>query len=250
MRKVLGVLVALPALLLLLLVAQALTAIRREYPFEAFERIHATIRVGEGPPLRLAMLGDSTVAGVGSPSTELSLPVLTAERVAEGLGRPVEVVGLGISGARTGDVLEQQLPLLGDLEAFDVVVVVIGSNDVTHGASPWRFREVTRALLRSLPQPAVLGGIPLFTGVGAIPRPLRDVVVLQAGMLRRIQADVAAEVEGVRFVNIAREASPRFRGVPGAMSADEFHPAPVGYGFWADALTAGILDALGRPVES
>src|SRR5665811_2308592 len=54
--------------------------------------------------LQLLVLGDSTVAGVGSTTAEESLAVLIAERVADRLGRPVDVTGLGLSGARTDDI--------------------------------------------------------------------------------------------------------------------------------------------------
>lgn len=244
LKPAVGILLGVPLGLLAVLVVQALVARGRDYPFEAFQRIEAVARPASGangPALRMAMLGDSTVAGVGVPTEQESLPVLTAERVAAALGRPVEVMGFGVSGAETGEVLEMQGR---DLEAFDVVVVVIGSNDVTHGTSPWRLRADTRALLAGLPKPVVFGGIPLFGGTTAIDRPLRDVVRWYAGVLRRVQVDVAAEFDGVAFVNIAERASPRFRGVPEAMSSDGFHPAPVGYGFWADALAADVLAVL------
>lgn len=243
-RAAAGLLAAAPLLLLALLVAQAVMARGRDYPFEAFQRIEAVARPAAGSgaaPLRMAMLGDSTVAGVGVGREHESLPVLTAERVAAALGRPVQVMGYGVSGAETGEVLGMRGE---DLDAFDVVVVVVGSNDVTHVTPPWRLRRHTRALLAGLPKPVVLGGIPLFGGATAIDRPLRDVVRWYAGVLRRVQADVAGEFDEVVFVNIAEQASPRFRGVPEAMSTDGFHPAAVGYGFWADALAVGVQAAL------
>lgn len=83
-----------------------------------------------GEPVRLAVLGDSTVVGVGSPTEAESLPVLIAQRVADATGRPVEVTGFGDSGARTATLTADQLPRVGG--GFDVLVLVIGSNDATH----------------------------------------------------------------------------------------------------------------------
>lgn len=234
------VIVGLVLALVGVLVFQAVVARRRDYPFQPFERIEHRVE-GTGPALRIAMLGDSTVAGVGVLSVAESLPAQTAERVSAATGRAVEIVGYGVSGARTSQVLDMQGE---DLERFDVVVVAIGSNDVTHLTPPWTFRRDTGELLDGLPKPVVVGGIPLFGGATALDRPLRDAVQGYAAILRRIQAEVAQEREGVTFVNIAVEASPRFRGVPDAMSSDGFHPAATGYGFWADALAAGIQGAL------
>lgn len=193
--------------------------------------------------LRMVMLGDSTVAGLGAPTAAESLAVQTAQRVADRTGMRVAVVGHGVSGARTADLVEQQIPrLIG--AAADVVVVVIGSNDATHATPVWRFDDHTRAVLEAVEHasegaPMVLGGVPLFGSATALAQPLRWVVDQYAKPLRGIQRRVAAE-QDITFVNIAVEASPRFRGVPEAMSADRFHPAPVGYGFWADALAAAV----------
>lgn len=38
-----------------------------------------------------------------------------------------------------------------------------------------------------------------------------------------------------------------FFGVPNAMSCDGFHPGPIGYGFWADALAADVAAAVLDP---
>jgi lysophospholipase L1-like esterase len=246
-----GTAVGAPLAFVGLLFAQALLAVRGEYePDDPGYVVEATVGpelAAELEPLRLAVLGDSTVAGLGAPTAEGALPSLVADRVAESLGRPVAVRGYGVSGARTADLLGGQLP---DVVGFapDVVVVVIGSNDVTHLTPPWRMRAELTALLDAIDEdlgvPVVLGGIPLFGEATALARPLRDVVGAYAAVLRPVQRSVAAEL-GVTYVEIAREASPRFVGVPDAMSRDGFHPGPTGYGFWADAIAPGVIRALG-----
>ena len=246
-RRIIGAAVGLPLAFVGLLAVEAMVAARREYaPDDPGYLVEATVTPASGTtsdvaPVEMVMLGDSTVAGLGAPTAEESLAVLTAQRVADELGRPVAVRGLGVSGARTADVLRDQIP---DVENADVVVVVIGSNDVTHATAPWRFDDQTRAMLSEATSrtgaPVVLGGIPLFGSATALAQPLRGVVDLNARLLRRIQATVAGEVADVTFVNIARLASPRFRGVPEAMSEDGFHPGPVGYGFWADAIAPAV----------
>lgn len=229
---------------------QIAVALGREYlPREPDYRIEG-VEVGDGgDPLRLAVVGDSTVAGVGSPDRASSLPVLIARRIAGDLGRTVIVDGHGVSGAVTRDVIDEQL---GDVGAgVDVVVAVVGSNDVTHLTSPWRLRGDVAALAQAVDRrtgaPLVLAGIPRFGGATALPRPLRDVVGGYARVLRDVQRAAAAET-GIAFVEIARDASPRFAGVPESMSVDGFHPSPVGYGFWADAIAPVAVDAVdGRP---
>lgn len=198
-----------------------------------------------GDPVRMAVLGDSTVAGVGSPTEAESLPLLIAERVADSTGRAVHVTGFGVSGARTATLTSEQLPRVGS--AFDVLVLVIGSNDATH-ATPWPdLRRQTLDMLEratSLGVPVVLAGTPRFSGAQVIPEPLRTMVDLYSGILRGEQRAAVDAIPAARFVDLAAEASPRFEGVPDAFSSDGFHPSPVGYGFWADAISPVVAVAL------
>ena len=241
-----------PLALLAVLGAEVWLAARAEYlPGHPGYRVEATVTprsaTRDGSAVTLVVLGDSTVAGVGAPTADESLAVLVAQRVADDLGRPVRVTGLGVSGARVVDVPGEQAPRLVDGGA-DMVVVAVGSNDVTHVTPPWTFQGRTEAMLaavsdRSGGAPVVLAGIPRFSGVHALAQPLRWVVDRYAAVLADRQR-AAAAAAGAAFVPIAQEASPRFAGVPDAMSADAFHPGPVGYGFWADAIAPRVVRAV------
>jgi len=223
---------------------------RREFlPSDPGYRIESRIDPASGaadaPPLRVAVLGDSTVAGVGSPTELESLPVLIAQRVADSLGRSVEVKGFGVPGARTATLTSDQLAL--EVAAFDVVVLVIGSNDATH-ATPWP--DMRRQTVEMLDQATaggaavILAGTPRFSGTEIIPEPLRTMVDRYSGILRGEQRSAVTEVPSVRFVDLAADASPRFEGRPDATSSDGFHPSPIGYGFWADAIAPAVVAAL------
>lgn len=223
---------------------------RREYlPGHPGYRVNALVDPATGATdtarVRIAVLGDSTVAGVGSPTEAEALPVLIAQRVADQIGRPVEVIGFGDSGARTASLADEQLPI--EASAFDVVVLVIGSNDATH-ATPWLSfrRQTVRMLERATAGGAlvILAGTPRFSGTQIIPEPLRTLVDRYAAVLRGEQRAEVGERAGVRFVDLASEASPRFAGRPDATSSDGFHPSPIGYGFWADAIAPAVVDAL------
>lgn len=210
-------------------------------------RLEPSSGTAPGAPLRMYVLGDSTVAGVGSPTEAESLPALIGRRVADATARPVHVVGTGVSGARMATVLADQLPLVPT--GLDAIVVVVGSNDATHATPPWRFEADARALLERAARLApvvVLAGTPRFHRNEIIPEPLRTVLDRYAALLRSRQVAAVAATSGTRFVDIAREASPRFLGVPEASSPDAFHPSPIGYGFWADAIAPVVVAGIGR----
>src|SRR5690606_33064927 len=139
-----------PAALAAVVAAQVAAVVGGEYLPDPAYRVDA---VREPPvaaarrPLRLAVLGDSTVAGIGAAQADDALPVLVAERVAPALGCRVVVTGFGVSGARTADVRREQVPALVGA-GFDVVLIVVGANDVTHVTAPWRLAAETAALVR------------------------------------------------------------------------------------------------------
>lgn len=248
-RAALAAAIGLPLAFLALIFVEFVLVSRREFlssdPGYSVEGTLDPAGGAGGGPLELAVLGDSTVAGVGSPIEAESLPVLIAQRTADLVGRPVHVVGFGVPGARTATLISVQLPMI-EAGQFDAIVLVIGSNDATHATPWWELREQTAAMLEQATQlgaPVVLAGTPRFSGTEIIPQPLRWMVDAYSGVLRRQQVAAVEAAPDARFVDIAADASPRFEGVPEATSSDGFHPSPIGYGFWADAVALSVAEA-------
>lgn len=232
-RLLLGV-VGLPLLLLLVLVVEAALATRGDRlpgpPLALDGRVG-----GPGRALRVVWLGDSTAAGVGASGPDAALPRL----VAEGLGRPVALTVLAVSGDRVSDVVDDQLASVGEA---DVVFVSIGSNDVTHLTTRDDLRARYREVLAGLPEAAevVLLGVPDFGGVPRLAQPLRAVAALRGRQLDGVVRDVAEDA-GAAYVGIAGETGPAFRRDPGRLfAADRYHPSDEGYRLWA----AAVLDVV------
>ncbi len=243
---------------LAVLAAEVAVLLGREYPDQDVGYlVDTTVRprrpAGEGEVVELVMIGDSTVAGVGAPTLAGSLPVQTAQRVADELGRPVHVVGHGVSGATTEEVRRDQVARID--AGADVVVVVAGSNDLTHLTPLWAIRPRTRRLLRDVHErtgaPVVLGGTPEFATLILFPQPLRAASGWLAARVRQGQREAVADAgPWASFVDISALASPRFVGRPESMAADRYHPSPVGYGFWADALAPAVAAAVPAPAPA
>jgi lysophospholipase L1-like esterase len=142
-------------------------------------------------------------------------------------------------------VLADQIPRLEG--SYGAVVVMVGANDATHATPWWRVRRDLQAVLRAARARArvvVVGGTPRFHRNEIIPEPIRTALDRYSTLLREQQRAAGHAVPGVAFVDIAAEASPRFVGVPEATSVDGFHPSPIGYGFWADALAEPVAAAV------
>lgn len=201
-------------------------------------------RLGAGPgqPLRVVWLGDSTAAGVGVAAPRDALPTVVSEE----LGRPVELTVLAASGDRVGDVLDDQLPAVADLDP-EVVFVSVGANDVTHLTPRDAFRDRYRRLVDGLRPSArvVLLGVPDMGAVPRLAQPLRSVAGFRGRELDEVVRAVAAGT-GATYVPIAAATGPLFRAEPGALfAADRYHPSAAGYRTWGDAVLAEVADLVG-----
>lgn len=206
-------------------------------------------RGAAGRPLLLAALGDSGMAGVGARSVDGTLPVQLARRLADVTGRPVHVVSTARTGARTADVLTEQVPKLPT--GPDLVVLLVGTNDVTH-LTPWRaLARSTAELLDALTgtgAPVVVSSLPEVRALRAVPRPLRDVALVTAAGVGQVQRTAARRRPAVTLVDVRGAVGRLFLTRADVVSHDAFHPSDAGYGLIADALLPAALAAL-RPAQ-
>ena len=195
-------------------------------------------------PLRVVWIGDSTAAGVGASSADAAVSRQVGRRLADELGRPVEIEVVAVSGARVDDVVRDQLPLVdGDA---DVVVISVGANDTTHLTSTGAFAESYRALLAGLPSDAVVVslGVPDIGSVTRLAQPLRAIAGWRGGAYDAIVAEEAERVGALR-VDIASGTGPAFRADPSRLlAADSYHPSDAGYAVWADVIVPAMAQRL------
>lgn len=209
-------------------------------------RAHTSVQASR--PLRLAALGDSSVAGIGADDTAGCLPVQVAQRAADETGRSVHVRGYGVSGARTVDVREQ-VDALDPGAPPDVVLVVVGANDIAHATSPRRYTTDVATLYRRIRErvdaPVVACSLPEMRAVTLIGRPLRSVAVAHGRLLGRLQRRVLEQLPDVEWVDALRQAGPGFLADPSTMSRDGYHPSASGYALLAACLGPAVARAAG-----
>ncbi|GMH35828.1 hypothetical protein BSKO_03696 [Bryopsis sp. KO-2023] len=193
---------------------------------------------GEGKPLRLLVLGDSSAAGVGAPTLDESL----LGRVVAGLEATyrVEYKLIARTGARTRGTL-------GHLnkrpeEAFDVVVVALGVNDVAAGrsVSAWsndlgELVELLRAKFSA--RYIYISGMPPVSSFPALPQPLRWYLGSQA---KRYDIALEAFAESQADCEHVQLDFPLERDL---MASDMFHPGPRVYAQWGGDIAERIVEA-------
>lgn len=200
--------------------------------------------LADGQPVVLWALGDSGMAGVGVTNVHEALPVQIAVRVAAAIGRPVHLVSSAQPGARTRDVATHQLS--ADVRP-DVVVLLVGTNDVTHMTPVRQLVAETTDLLERLDQTGapVMGGLPAFGAMRAVPRILRTALGLRAIAVEQAQRQACLDGgTGSDFVNVRALVGREFVRNAALMSPDGFHPSAAGYCRIADAMAPAVAAAV------
>lgn len=177
------------------------------------------------------VLGDSAAQGVGAVSHDRGYvgQLLRALETRDG-GGTWRVLNLSVSGARTADVVRDQLPQLDSLDAApDLVTCAIGGNDLLRTPLP-QFVRSFRELLARLPPGAV---------VATLPRGLAERRAQHVNAVLRGEAPA----RGLVLADLWATTGPPYRG---KVAGDLFHPNEHGYADWARAFATALavpLDA-------
>ncbi|GAB2691398.1 SGNH/GDSL hydrolase family protein [Thalassiella azotivora] len=203
---------------------------------------------GPGTPLELAVLGDSTAAGLGADTPEQTPAAILATGLAAVSGRTVRLTTVAVVGAQSAALGEQVDRLLGAVPSPDVCVVMVGANDVTHRVKPTdAVRSLTRAVqrLRDAGAQVVVGTCPDLGTVRPLAQPLRAVARRMSRELAAAQTIAVVEAGG-RTVSLGDVLGPEFDASPHELfSEDRFHPSAAGYARCASALLPSACAAAG-----
>ena len=216
-----------------------------------------TLRLPEaGPPwqgvcgganrrLRLAVVGDSTVAGVGAGDQRLALAGQTAAALAGFGDHRVEWHAFGRNGATVADI---QREFVEPAVAFgpDIVLLSVGVNDTTALTPRQRWRERLVAVADAFHAAGIgivaVSRLPPMHLFSALPQPLRAFLGMRARILDRDLQRLAARHRCLEYLDY------RFEPRPEYLAEDGYHPSAAGCAVWGQGLAAGIRERL-NPVS-
>jgi lysophospholipase L1-like esterase len=231
------------------LVSQAVL-VRRAIPKDLYTPPESAGLYGaerDGVPLRFALIGDSTAAGLGADYPAQTPGALLAHGLSEALERPVEVSCPAFPGAQSQHLHAQVDQVLESKP--DVVAILVGANDVIRRVAPStavrHLDEVVRQFI-ALDIPVVVATCPDLSQVESLRWPLRWIIQRWSRELAAAQT-VAVVTAGGRTVSLADLLGDAFSRRPGELfSRDHFHPSPEGYRLVAEALLPSLLAAGGH----
>ena len=193
-------------------------------------------RAGQGPELRLLIVGDSAAAGVGASHQDEALLGQLLQRLTPSYTVKWDL--RATTGHKTADAIEVVENMEPD--RFDVAVTSLGVNDVTGlvRTSQWlEQQEQLRSLIRQKfnVRRILVSGLPPMHEFPALPQPLRAHVGAQASRFDHDLKSSIADDDIARFVDI------RFTEDQTLMARDGFHPGPAVYAEWAERVAGAIV---------
>lgn len=205
---------------------------------------------GEGEPVSLVVLGDSSAAGLGVHEAIETPAGQLAAGLSEVAGRPVRVRSVAVVGAQSRHLDSQVTRALASQP--DVAVIMIGANDVTHVVRPsvsaQHLDDAVRRL-RAAGAEVVVGTCPDLGTVEPIAQPLRLVARHWSRVLATAQTIAVVEAGG-RTVSLGDVLGPEFAAAPHLLfGPDRFHPSAEGYASAAAVLLPSVCSALSLWME-
>lgn len=195
-----------------------------------------------GQPLRLLLIGESTVAGVGVTHFDQSLASCLAAALAERLGRPVHWRACGENGITAAQAHERLLPR-GLAEPADLALLVFGVNDTTGLTASKRWVCSLTAMADALAARGCLvafSAVPPLQHFSALPWLLRQLMGWRAGLL---DGELQRLAQRLGAMHCALDLPFEVR----YLAEDGYHPSALGYRQWADGLAERLTPALPRP---
>jgi lysophospholipase L1-like esterase len=199
----------------------------------------------DSPPLRMIILGDSTVT---APGVE-PLDACWARRAALSLSDRyrIELVSVAVGGSKISDVRDEQIHR-AIVTGGDIAVVCVGGNDALRGTPINRFEnayaDMLGPLVTAFPAVAVCGVGDLGT-IPRLPAMARGLARVRARAVDHAIGRVADRYDVPKSRAWGPEFEP-FETDPAVWAGDLFHASADGHAMYADAAIPLIEEALRR----
>lgn len=212
-------------------------------PVAAPDIPHQTTTVGEGAPLRYAVMGDSTAISQGSDYND-GFAVASLNHLAKKY--TVSMVNTGISGATTTEVRRDQLETVIDFRP-DIVLLAAGANDATHFTQARATEEAIQAIVDELksinPEVRIIvTGSPAMDSVSRFPFGSKWLMHLRTEQFNRVFEQLI-DKNDLTLAPIAEQTRDDFLADPTLTAADNFHPNARGYALWIPVINRAIDQA-------
>jgi lysophospholipase L1-like esterase len=178
-------------------------------------------------PITFVVLGDSAAYGTGD-VMKANRPLGWTYRIAQAIETPLSYLNLARPGAKSREILEDQLPIAIGLKP-DIAVVVVGGNDMLrNNYSPQRLRENLHevfARFSALGTEIITLQLHDPSKIIRLPKPLEGALMKRVDSVNRVYEELAKKFSIIEIK--ARD----IKGVEDRKNwhVDRLHPGPRGH---------------------
>jgi lysophospholipase L1-like esterase len=241
-----------PAFGISLLVAQVLRAgHRKDLPSLQNQDPSGVFGDETSPPLRIVVLGDSSVTSPGVTPLDACWPRRIAIRLSDRYH--VELVSVAVGGAKARDVIATQIAPAIAADA-DIAFVSVGANDALRGTPLARlereYRHILTELTRYIPGVAV-SGIGDLGSIPRLPALVRSLVRIRGRSFDHAIRRVTFDFPDVVKTDTWSSGWEEFLTNPDQVfAADLFHASGYGHGIYARAAIPAVEVLVERHEEA
>ncbi|HEV7214642.1 MAG TPA: SGNH/GDSL hydrolase family protein [Chloroflexota bacterium] len=207
--------------------------------------VPAAVPAGGATSFTYVALGASDAAGYGASAPTNDYVALLGTKLA-GRYESAQTVDLGIDGATTATVADQEAPRLAALHP-NLVTITIGPNDIISLVPPNQFNADLNRLLNTVqashPEVIALATMPDFSLAPAVPPFLRataHALILAYNTIITAQA----RLHSTLLVDLYSPSEQLLPGNSSLVTSDGFHPNDAGYALYASAFWQALQRVL------
>lgn len=174
-------------------------------------------------------LGDSTVQGLGAILPQKGFVGKVTKRMDQ--SKDISIYNYSRSGAKSAEVLDNQVPQALKLDRIDAVIIAVGPNDITHKISLEQFIDNYKNIVKQFPSDKIV--VATLPPMG--PRDIDG----QSSYDWGLQVKELARTSDIRIAPVFDRVNARVND-PRIYAGDFYHPSTAGYTLWADAFEAPL----------
>lgn len=184
--------------------------------------------------VKLLVIGESTVAGLGARTHETALAGQFARVLSEKIGKTVEWHVIGKNGVTAKRTIEMLVPQIPENEKYDFIMLGVGGNDVLKLSSPrkWR-RDATRLIeimREKYPESVIfMTNAPAVHLSPVLPQPIKFLLANLSSMHDKNSREFLPKIKNVFYFHRPDEVTDGF-------FADGLHPSEQGYKDWSERM--------------
>lgn len=190
-----------------------------------------------GKTLKYVALGDSLSAGVGSSDYTQTLPLILAQKLSQNSKEPVQIINLSQPGAKTSDLIQNQLDQALK-ENPNYVSLLIGINNIHDLWTVQRFSQdfdLIISQLKNTKGKIIVFNLPYLGSSKTVFFPFNLLLDYQTQQYNLAIAQICKN-HHLTYIDLYTQTKSAFATDQNLYAQDFFHPSNQGYLYWGQII--------------